>query len=72
MATAFRDGRRTLTAVCLVIVFTISASLRAQSSALGVTLTGQSMNSVGHPRSRAVRCFNHWVTAEGRRAIYKF
>ena len=72
MATAFRDGRRTLTAVCLVIVFTISSSLRAQSSALGVTLTGQSMirSDIRVHAPSAVPIIGSLL--KGRRAIYKF
>ena len=42
----FKRGRLTLAAACLVIIFTIftmSGTLRAQSAALSITLTGQSM-----------------------------
>src|SRR5260370_27311617 len=41
--TTVLGGRPLLAAVCLVIVFTIRASLRAQSPAVSITLTGQSM-----------------------------
>jgi hypothetical protein len=38
-----KSGRLPLAAACLVLVFTMPGALRAQSSALSITLTGQSM-----------------------------
>jgi poly-gamma-glutamate capsule biosynthesis protein CapA/YwtB (metallophosphatase superfamily) len=43
MATVFKGGRFPMAAACLVIVFTMLGALRAQSPALSITLTGQSM-----------------------------
>src|SRR3984957_17043243 len=43
MTTIFNSGRLPLAAASLVIVFTMQGALRAQSPALSVTLTGQSM-----------------------------
>jgi poly-gamma-glutamate capsule biosynthesis protein CapA/YwtB (metallophosphatase superfamily) len=43
MTTVFKGGRLPLAAACLVIVFTMWGTLRAQSPALSITLTGQSM-----------------------------
>ena len=43
MATVLKGGRLPLAAACLVIVFTMRGTLRAQSPALNITLTGQSM-----------------------------
>src|SRR6266849_113660 len=43
MATVSRGGRFPLAAACLVIVSTMPGTLRAQSPALSITLTGQSM-----------------------------
>ena len=43
MTTALRAGRLLLAAACLVIALTIPEALRAQSPALSITLTGQSM-----------------------------
>jgi len=43
MATVLRGNRALLAAACLVTVFTVPGSLRAQSAALSITLTGQSM-----------------------------
>jgi len=43
MATVLKGNRRLLAAAFLVTVFTVRDSLRAQSPALSITLTGQSM-----------------------------
>ncbi len=43
MATVLTGNRRLLAAACLVTVITVPGSLRAQSPALSITLTGQSM-----------------------------
>lgn len=43
MTTASKDNRPLLAAAWLVTVFTVAGSLRAQSPALSITLTGQSM-----------------------------
>jgi poly-gamma-glutamate capsule biosynthesis protein CapA/YwtB (metallophosphatase superfamily) len=43
MATVFKDGRLPTVVACLVIVFTVVGTLRAQPPALSITLTGQSM-----------------------------
>jgi len=43
MTTAQRAGRVSLAAACLVSAFTLPEALRAQSPALSITLTGQSM-----------------------------
>ena len=43
MATVTKGGRLLLAASCLVILCTMHATLRAQSQALSITLTGQSM-----------------------------
>src|SRR6202049_1950236 len=43
MATVLKGGRLPLAAACLVIVFTMPGILWAQSPALSITLTGQSM-----------------------------
>jgi len=43
MATLLKGGRLPLAAACLVLVFTTQGTLRAQSPALSITVTGQSM-----------------------------
>src|SRR6266446_8179021 len=43
MTTSLKRGRLPLAAACLVLVFAMRGALRAQSPALSVTLTGQSM-----------------------------
>jgi poly-gamma-glutamate capsule biosynthesis protein CapA/YwtB (metallophosphatase superfamily) len=43
MATVLRSRRLLLSAACLVIVFTMRGTLRAQSAGFSITLTGQSM-----------------------------
>jgi poly-gamma-glutamate capsule biosynthesis protein CapA/YwtB (metallophosphatase superfamily) len=43
MTTVFKGNRLLLAAACLVAFFTATGSLRAQSEALRITLTGQSM-----------------------------
>src|SRR6266446_5151157 len=43
MTTSLKRGRLPLAAACLVLVFAMRGALRAQSPALSITLTGQSM-----------------------------
>src|SRR6266581_2844752 len=43
MTTQSKGNRLLLAAACLVIIFTMRGTLRAQSPALSITLTGQSM-----------------------------
>jgi poly-gamma-glutamate synthesis protein (capsule biosynthesis protein) len=43
MATVLKGGRLPLAAACLILGFTMRSALRAQSSTLSITLTGQSM-----------------------------
>jgi hypothetical protein len=43
MAATLKGGRLPLAATCLAIVFAIGATVWPQSSALSITLTGQSM-----------------------------
>jgi poly-gamma-glutamate capsule biosynthesis protein CapA/YwtB (metallophosphatase superfamily) len=43
MATVSKGGRLPVAACCLVVVFTMTLTLRAQSQTLSITLTGQSM-----------------------------
>ncbi len=50
MATISKCGRLLRAAACLGIVFTLGSDLRAQSSTLSITLTGQSMIRSGYPR----------------------
>jgi hypothetical protein len=43
MATVSKGRRLLLAAACLVIVFSLRGTLRAQSGGFSITLTGQSM-----------------------------